>query len=165
VVRGGKIPLPLGLGLMAAGTLALLVGATLGWLWLGVLAMVVLGLGQGIAFRTAFGLCVDAVSPASHAQTVSSIYLVTYLGSALPVILLGWAAGRFGQLPSIMVFCIAGAAAALLMLVWSVLSLRRTGGPRAEWRGHERFGPTCTDRAAQWAAAARSLLPRCGWAW
>lgn len=128
VVRGGKILLPLGLGLMAAGTLALFAGATLGWFWLGVLAMVVLGLGQGIAFRTAFGLCVDAVSPAAHAQTVSSIYLVTYLGSALPVIVLGWAVGRFGQLPSIMLFCLAAAAAALLLLVWSALSLNRAGG-------------------------------------
>lgn len=90
--------------------------------------MVVLGLGQGIAFRTAFGWCVDAVTPAAHAQTVSSIYLVTYLGSALPVIVLGWAVGRFGQLPSIMVFCVAGAAAALLLGTWSVLYLRKMNG-------------------------------------
>lgn len=128
VVRGGRILLPLGLLLMAAGTLALFAGATQGRLWLGVVAMVVLGLGQGIAFRTAFGWCVDAVTPAAHAQTVSSIYLVTYLGSALPVIVLGWAVGRFGQLPSIMVFCVAGAAAALLLGTWSVLYLRKMNG-------------------------------------
>lgn len=128
VVRGGRILLPLGLLLMAAGTLALFAGATQGRLWLGVVAMVVLGLGQGIAFRTAFGWCVDAVTPVAHAQTVSSIYLVTYLGSALPVIVLGWAVGRFGQLPSIMVFCVAGAAAALLLGTWSGLYLRKMNG-------------------------------------
>lgn len=128
VVRGGRILLPLGLLLMAAGTLALFAGATQGRLWLGVVAMVVLGLGQGIAFRTAFGWCVDAVTPAAHAQTVSSIYLVTYLGSALPVIVLGWAVGRFGQLPSIMVFCVAGATAALLLGTWSGLYLRKMNG-------------------------------------
>ncbi|MFJ2619375.1 MFS transporter [Glutamicibacter sp. NPDC087344] len=125
LVRGGRTLLPAGLGLMAVGIMTLSFAANHGALGLGVLALALLGLGQGVAFRTAFALCVDAVSPQAHAQTVSSIYLVTYLGSALPVIVLGWAVGHFGESPSISVYSLASAAVALALGAWSALYLRR----------------------------------------
>jgi len=124
VVRGGAKLLPVGLGLMAASTVLLAVAAEQKLLVLALLAMVLLGLGQGMSFRTAFATAVDAVSDRQHAQTVSTIYLVTYLGSAVPVIALGWAVGVFGQEISILVFAICCSVLAAVLGLWAVVSQR-----------------------------------------
>ncbi|GAA1408212.1 MFS transporter [Glutamicibacter uratoxydans] len=126
VVRGGNYLLPLGLILLGAGTVSLSFSATQGSLPVAVASLAILGLGQGIAFRTAFALCVDAVSTELHAQTVSAIYLVTYLGSAVPVIALGWAVGRFGEAPSIFVFSILCALAGALLASWAIFWLKQS---------------------------------------
>lgn len=126
VVRGGNYLLPLGLVLLGAGTVALSFSASQGSLPIAVLSLAVLGLGQGIAFRTAFALCVDAVSTALHAQTVSAVYLVTYLGSAVPVIALGWAVGKFGESESIYVFSIFCFLTAALLASWAIFWLKQS---------------------------------------
>ncbi|PQZ96863.1 MFS transporter [Arthrobacter sp. MYb224] len=131
VIRGGQRLLPLGLVVLAASTIGLVVAAELGSLWLAMLALALIGLGQGIAFRTAFSGAVNAVSASLHAQTVSTIYLVTYLGSALPVIALGWAVGVYGQELSILVFGVLCALLALLLTGWSVASLAKDRTARA----------------------------------
>ncbi|WP_330857390.1 MFS transporter [Glutamicibacter sp. HZAU] len=125
VVRGGKRLLPIGLGLMATSTVGLAVAAEHRQLAWAIAALVLLGLGQGIAFRTAFASAVDAVSDQQHAQTVSTIYLVTYLGSAVPVIALGWAVGVFGQQQSILVFSLFCSAVAAALTIWAWTGLRR----------------------------------------
>ena len=131
VVRGGKQLLPVGLVLMAAGTGLLVLCAAHGWLAPALLCLVLLGLGQGIGFRTAFAAAVDAVSGAEHAQTVSAIYLVTYLGSAVPVIALGWAVGVFGQSASVAVFAACCALLALGLGAWAIAGLRKKAAVQA----------------------------------
>ncbi|WP_404286800.1 MFS transporter [Glutamicibacter arilaitensis] len=131
VIRGGQRLLPVGLVMLAASTIGLVVAAEAGSLWLAILALALIGLGQGIAFRTAFSGAVNAVSASLHAQTVSTIYLVTYLGSALPVIALGWAVGVYGQELSILIFSILCALLALLLTGWSVASLVKDRNSRA----------------------------------
>lgn len=125
VVRGGKVLLPVGLGLMASSVILLALAVEHQLLVWSILALVLLGLGQGIAFRTAFASAVDAVSDQQHAQTVSTIYLVTYLGSAVPVIALGWAVGVFGQQQSILVFSIFCAVLATVLASWAVAGQRK----------------------------------------
>lgn len=118
--------------LMAAGMGALLLGLEAALLPVVVLAMIVIGLGQGLAFRAAFSAAVDAVAPSEHASTVSAIYVVTYLGSTIPVIGLGWAAGHFGLQASIQVFLIGCVLMALGLGIALVRSTRaaRTGATR-----------------------------------
>ncbi|MGO2809218.1 MAG: MFS transporter [Glutamicibacter arilaitensis] len=125
VVRGGKVLLPVGLGLMASSVILLALAVEHQLLVWSILALVLLGLGQGIAFRTAFASAVDAVSDHQHAQTVSTIYLVTYLGSALPVIALGWAVSVFGQQQSILVFSIFCAVLATVLASWAMAGQRK----------------------------------------
>lgn len=120
VVRGGKSMLPVGLVLLALSTITVAIAARQESLPLAVIALMVMGLGQGMAFRTAFSTAVNAVSPALHSQTVSTIYLVTYLGSAVPVIALGWAVGVFGYDSSILVFSICCALLAVGLGAWSL---------------------------------------------
>lgn len=61
-----------------------------------VLASISAGLGQGAAFRVVFNDVAAAVEPSRHAQVISAVYIVTYLGSALPVLGLGLAAKEWG---------------------------------------------------------------------
>jgi MFS family permease len=115
VVPVGLAAMALGVGLLpaaeATGSLALLVGAC-----------VTAGLGQGMAFRVVFNEVSVRVDPALHAQTISAVYIITYLGSAVPVLGLGAAAGVWGLNPSVTVFAVAIAG---ICLVLSAASLVR----------------------------------------
>jgi hypothetical protein len=67
------------------------------------------------------------VEPARHAQVVSTVYVITYLGSAVPVLGLGWATGVFGQAAAVAGFVLACGTAALVL---SALTLLRSGRHR-----------------------------------
>lgn len=94
--RSHRRLLPLALVVMAAGIVLIAVSGTLRSLPLLVVASLIAGAGQGTAFRTAFNDVAAAVEPAHHAQVVSTVYVVTYLGSAVPVLCLGLVAGLIG---------------------------------------------------------------------
>ncbi|MCU1633908.1 MAG: transporter [Micrococcaceae bacterium] len=111
----GRLVVPIGLAGMAVGVGLLPVAAGTGSLPLLVGACVLAGLGQGMAFRVVFNEVSVRVDPALHAQTVSAVYVLTYLGSAVPVLGLGAAAGIWGLNASVTVFAlvVAGACAVL----------------------------------------------------
>ncbi|QYM75867.1 hypothetical protein [Leucobacter luti] len=88
-------------------------------------ASLLAGIGQGIAFQAAFTAATAAVDPAHHASTVSAIYTVTYLGSAIPVLTLGFLTERIGLAPAVFAFALAAAAACGVL---AVVAARR---PRA----------------------------------
>lgn len=113
----GRFVVPLGLAAMALGVGLLPVAESTGSLPLLVGACLAAGLGQGMAFRVVFNEVSVRVAPALHAQTVSAVYVITYLGSAVPVLGLGAAAGIWGLNASVTVFAlvIAGVCAALAM--------------------------------------------------
>ena len=75
-----------------------LIAAAAAWSnpWLLVAASLAAGVGQGIAFRTAFNDVAGKVEASRHAQIISTVYVITYLGSAVPVIGLGLAAAAYG---------------------------------------------------------------------
>lgn len=102
-IRGNRAVIG-GLLVLAASVALLPVAAATASMILLVAAATGAGLGQGIAFRTAFNNVAGKVEAASHARIISSVYVITYLGSALPVLGLGWAAGVFGLPVSIGVF-------------------------------------------------------------
>ncbi|MEC5197894.1 MFS family permease [Arthrobacter sp. PL16] len=111
----GRLVVPIGLAGMAVGVGLLPVAAGTGSLPLLVGACVLAGFGQGMAFRVVFNEVSIRVDPALHAQTVSAVYVLTYLGSAVPVLGLGAAAGIWGLNASVTVFAlvVAGACAVL----------------------------------------------------
>jgi MFS family permease len=94
--RAAAAELPLALAALA-GAVAVLAGATAAGDAVGLAAASVLaGIGQGVAFRAAFDRVAGSVAPEQHARTVSLLYVVTYLGSALPVLGLGALAAAVG---------------------------------------------------------------------
>ncbi|MDQ4501961.1 MFS transporter [Sinomonas sp. ASV322] len=107
-----------GLVLLGVGTLAAGWGAGAGSAVVLVAGIAAAGAGQGMAFRELFDGLVAAISPERHAQAVSALYVVTYLGSAVPVIGVGALAAAIGLAAASMVFtglcCVAAVALAIL---------------------------------------------------
>lgn len=113
-------PAATGLLALAGGMLAASWGAQSGADVVLVAGIVTAGAGQGVAFRALFEGLAGAVQPERHAQAVSSLYVVTYLGSAVPVIGLGALAAVTGVAFASEVFTgtCAVAAALLAALCW-----------------------------------------------
>lgn len=115
-------------GLAVLGVSVVMLGAAGAWhnpLVL-VAAAVAAGLGQGLAFRTVFNEVASRVEPARHAQIISTVYVITYLGSAVPVLGLGWASAAVGMAAAVQGFVLlCGAAALVLSAATFVQSARR----------------------------------------
>lgn len=121
----GRFVVPVGLAGMALGVGLLPLAEGTGSLPLLVGACVLAGFGQGMAFRVVFNEVSVRVDPALHAQTVSGVYVITYLGSAVPVLGLGAAAGIWGLDASVTVFALAISGICVLLAAGSlVLRLR-----------------------------------------
>lgn len=111
-------------GLAVLGVSVIMIAAAGAWSspWLLVAASLAAGAGQGIAFRTVFNDVAGKVEASRHAQIISTVYVITYMGSALPVIGLGFASAAYGLEEAVTGFVVlCGAAAAAL----AVLTLRR----------------------------------------
>ncbi|MGO4234998.1 MFS transporter [Pseudarthrobacter sp. YAF2] len=104
-------------GLAVLGVSVVMLGAAGVWHSpvLLVAAAVAAGLGQGLAFRTVFNDVADKVEPARHAQIISTVYVITYLGSAVPVLGLGWASAAVGMAAAVQGFVLWCGAAALVL--------------------------------------------------
>ncbi|MFD0045907.1 MFS transporter [Pseudarthrobacter scleromae] len=120
----GRYTVPAGLAVM--GVSVVLLGAAGAWHSpvLLVAAALAAGVGQGTAFRTVFNDVAARVEASRHAQIVSTVYVITYLGSAVPVLGLGWAAGVFGLPAAVAGFVgLCGGAALILSAVTLRLAL------------------------------------------
>jgi MFS family permease len=122
----GRYVVPAGLAIL--GVSVILLGAAGAWHSpvLLVAAGITAGLGQGVAFRTVFNEVAARVEASRHAQIVSTVYVITYLGSAVPVLGLGWAAGVLGLPAAVAGFvALCGGAALILSAVTFRLALIR----------------------------------------
>jgi hypothetical protein len=73
-----------------------------------------------VSFRTVFNDVAGKVEASRHAQIISTVYVITYLGSALPVIGLGIATAVFGLQAAVAGFV---ALCALLAFVLAAVTL------------------------------------------
>ncbi|MGT2461317.1 MFS transporter [Sinomonas atrocyanea] len=111
---------PLGLAVLAASLAALAWGTAAESPAVLIIASIAAGVGQGAAFRAGFDAVAASVPAAAHARTVSLLYVVTYLGSAVPVVGLGALVGAVGLGPAAVGFLGACAAAAAVLAVLAV---------------------------------------------
>lgn len=126
----GRWVVPGGLGLMATGVALIPAAGALGSVPLLVVASLAAGFGQGMAFRAVFNDVAASVEAAQHAQIISTVYVITYLGSAIPVLGLGAAGAAWGLSVSVIWFA---AAIAVSCMVLCIFALVRT--VRAARRG------------------------------
>jgi hypothetical protein len=87
-----------------------------------VAASLTAGVGQGIAFRLVFNDVAGKVEASRHAQIISTVYVITYLGSAVPVVGLGLAASVLGLGNAASCFTVV---CGLASMVLAAVSLRR----------------------------------------
>jgi MFS family permease len=118
--------LPAALAAMAAGTVLIAAAGALSSLPLLCAATLFAGMSQGTAFRAVFHELSVAVPSADNARVVSAVYVVTYLGSAVPVLGLGALADTVGVSAS--VYWFAGAVAAACLVLAGVTRLKARGG-------------------------------------
>ncbi len=94
VIALGMTGLATGLGLVVAagytGTPALLfIGSVLG------------GSCQGVAFRSLFTTAVAALNPERRGSELSALWVIVYLGSSLPIVIVGALVQAYGLLPAV----------------------------------------------------------------
>ena len=126
VPLSGTWRLPVGLTLLAIALVGIAASGAVGTVWFLVGASALAGVGQGIAFQAAFTAATAAVHPLHHASTVSAVYTVTYLGSAVPVLGLGALAASIGLPAAVTAFALTAAA---LAVVLACVGARRSRTP------------------------------------
>ncbi len=119
-----RVALPTGCLILIAGLSA--IGAALEFSSLGLLVVgtMVVGAGQGVSFRAGMAAVTENSPPDRRAETVSSFFVVAYVGISVPVILVGIASVVWGLRTAGISFTIAVAALALAALI-AVLRLDR----------------------------------------
>lgn len=110
-----RFAVPAGLAVLGGAVALIAAAAAAGNPWMLAAASVAAGVGQGVAFRTVFNDVAGKVEASRHAQIISTVYVITYLGSAVPVIGLGLAAAAYGLDAAVAGFVAACAAAAGLL--------------------------------------------------
>ncbi len=113
----GRHKAAVSLVLMAVGLVLMVLAGHREWLIVLFGATVTTGLAQGVAFRTLFTLLGAELPPTAAARTISLMYMITYLGSALPVLALGFAMDRFGAQISVTTFLLVVAGIALVFAI------------------------------------------------
>lgn len=91
-----RLAVPVGLAVLGVSIVLVGAAASMSSPVLLVAASLSAGVGQGIAFRLVFNDVAGKVEASRHAQIISTVYVITYLGSAVPVIGLGLAASILG---------------------------------------------------------------------
>ncbi|MFH5208902.1 MFS transporter [Antrihabitans spumae] len=130
-LRGVPTRTALRLGCVVLAVGATLLGASLPAksLVLLVVALVVIGIGQALCFRAGIAEISSQSPPAKRAQTVTSFFLVAYVGISFPVVLVGLAAGPMGLRDAAIAFSAAVALLAVASLVAQlVIAKNRTPG-------------------------------------
>lgn len=117
----------LGLPLLAAGLALLALAGGLSSLSLLLVATMIAGTGQGLAFLGGLTAVNQAAPAGRHADVVSSYYVIIYLGVGVPVIGVGLLTTLVGLLAAVQYF--AGVVAVLCLVVLIALARTRHRGP------------------------------------
>lgn len=123
----GRFAVPAGLAVLGVSIVLVGAAASLSSPVLLVAASLSAGVGQGIAFRLVFNDVAGKVEASRHAQIISTVYVITYLGSAVPVIGLGLAASFIGLGAAASYFTVVCGLAATVLAVVSLRRVLREG--------------------------------------
>jgi MFS family permease len=122
-----------GLTLLAAGLVLVIVSIAVSSLPLLIAGGLVAGSGVGVSFKSAIGTVIAISAPQTRGEALAGLFLVGYLGMALPVVLLGLVLQTVALVPAVVMF---GAVMLALILI-TALTLARAYG-----RGKSRSGST-----------------------
>jgi MFS family permease len=110
----GRHKAAISLVVMAIGLALIVVAQALQLTGLLFVAATFTGLSQGVGFRTLFAALNSALPKDTAAQTMSLMYVITYLGSAIPVLGLGLAMDFWGATTAVNAFLFGTAGASVI---------------------------------------------------
>jgi MFS family permease len=113
----GQIALPAGCLVLVAGLASIALALVMHSLPPLLIGTVVVGVGQGMSFRAGMAAITQNSPTERRAETVSSFFVVIYVGISLPVILVGLATQAWGLRTAGIAFTIAVAVLAITALV------------------------------------------------
>lgn len=93
-----------GVAILTTGIITVAAAAALASLTVLLLGTVIAGMGQGLAFMSLLASTSGAAPDDRRAEVVSAFYIAAWLGAALPIIGVGFAAPAIGLLPSVYAF-------------------------------------------------------------
>jgi MFS family permease len=102
----GRAQLVLALVLVVTGLGGLAVGVVAAVLWVFVVSGILAGAGVGLLFRSSVGVAASLAAPDRRGEVLSAIFLVAYIGLAVPVLLVGVALIVWPLVPVLVVFVI-----------------------------------------------------------
>ncbi|QIZ99149.1 MFS transporter [Leifsonia sp. PS1209] len=114
--------LVLAIPLVVLGLAGLAVGVLVAGLWLFVASGVIAGAGVGLLFRSSIAVAASLSSPDHRGEVLAAIFLIAYVGLAVPVLLVGVALIVWPVVPVLVVFVIVVGA---LSLAGGLRMLRR----------------------------------------
>jgi len=117
-----RAQLVLAIPLVVLGLAGLAVGVLVAGLWLFVASGVIAGAGVGLLFRSSIAVAASLSSPDHRGEVLAAIFLIAYVGLAVPVLLVGVALIVWPVVPVLVVFVIVVGA---LSLAGGLRMLRR----------------------------------------
>jgi MFS family permease len=96
-----RMAMRIGIYASVIGAAGIIGGASAGSLALMFLGQAIAGLGFGAAFTASLGLLIPLVDPDRRAGVIAGIYVVSYVGLGVPVIIAGWLTGVLGVVPTV----------------------------------------------------------------
>lgn len=101
-----RTQLVLALALLVAGLAGLAIGVLTAGLVVFVISGVLAGAGVGLLFRSAIGVAASLAAPDRRGEVLAAIFLIAYIGLAVPVLLVGVALIFWPLVPVLVVFVI-----------------------------------------------------------
>jgi hypothetical protein len=84
----------------------------------------VAGSGVGVTFKSAIGTVIAISAPETRGEALAGLFLVGYIGMAVPVVLLGLILQTMALVPAVMMF----GAVMLALIIITAVTLARTYG-------------------------------------
>ncbi len=120
-----RLVIALGMTGLAAGLALVVTAQYTGTPALMFIGSVLGGACQGVAFRSLFTGAVAAMDPERRGSELSTLWVIVYLGSSLPIVAVGALTQHYGLLPAVSGFA---AVAALACVALAAGVLRRARG-------------------------------------
>lgn len=116
-----RVALPVGAAGLIMGVLTLGLGVLLTQLWPLIISVVALGLGQGLVMGAGLGGINKRAPQERRGEVASTYFIVVYIGLAIPVVAVGFAAQTLGARPAGLLLAGSTAVVVGAVLAWLLL--------------------------------------------
>jgi MFS family permease len=118
----GRLQLQLALALMLVGTVSFAASVLIASFWLFVISGIIAGAGVGMLFRSSLGVAGRLAPAHARGEVLAAVFLISYVGLAVPVLLIGLALAWIPLIPVLVVFAVV----VIAVVLWATPRMIRT---------------------------------------